>query len=169
MTRSQLLFKAIDVIMYKPQNAVEFPEVTCVTDIPYSANGGALTCGDVYYCENKLPASGKYPVLFNVHGGGFIKGDKSFRRTFCSYFANNGFFVFNVNHRMPPDVKYPDFMFDCVDALNYLPQLEHEYPIDLEKIVVTGDSSGGYMATMLAAVKFSEELRAGLGAPRNRC
>ena len=48
---------------------------------------------------------------------------------------------------------------DLADALNYLKVLAKEYPMDLDKLVITGDSSGGYSAAYLTALAFNDDLR----------
>lgn len=50
-------------------------------------------------------------------------------------------------------------------ALNDLKKLSLEYPIDLGKIVVTGDSSGGFLALCLVAIRCDDGIRTAIGAP----
>ncbi len=166
MTRAQILFKIIDVIMKGPQNAIKYESVTIIKDIPYSDEGGKSTSGDIYYEESFLPKNGKYPVIFNIHGGGFVMGDKAYRECLCSFYAKNGYFVYNINHRMPRQQYFPGIIKDCVNALNHLTALSQEYPIDLDKIVVTGDSSGAFLALCLTAIRCNENFREALGAPK---
>lgn len=162
---AEVFFKAIDVFGYRPQNAVHFQDVTCIKDIPYSDKGGRFTMADLYVKNELLNAPEKRPVIVYIHGGGFIEGDKNYRVSVSEYYADQGYYVFNINHRLPPDVVFPENIFDCVDALNFLPTLAERYPLDLDNIVLTGDSSGGYMCTYLAALKFNEELRDRLKSP----
>ena len=166
MTKSQFLMKAIDIIGNKPQNQLTFPGVTRVDNIAYSREGGLSTRGDVYYDKRFMSDTHRYPVMLNIHGGGFVMGDKKYRRSISEFWADKGFFVFNINYRMPPEKPYPACITDCIDALNYLKELEKEYPLDLSKTVVTGDSSGGYSAAYLAALKFSDGLAKKIGAPK---
>lgn len=165
MTRSQVLFKIIDVLMKRPQNAIKYEGVTIIKDVPYNDEGGKSTSGDIYFEESLLPDNGKYPIIFNIHGGGFIMGDKSYRKCLCSFYAKNGYIVYNINFRMPKEQYFTGILKDCVQALNHLTSLSQEYPIDLNKIVLTGDSSGAFIALCLAAIRCNKNFREALNAP----
>lgn len=165
MTRSQLVFKAVDIIMKKPQNAVKYEGITVIKDVAYNEKHGKRTSGDIYFDESLLPEGGKYPIIFNIHGGGFVMGDKSYRECLCSFYAKNGYFVYNINFRMPMETSFNGIIHDCAQALNYLHRLSLEYPIDLGKIVVTGDSSGGFLALYLTAAHCDEGIRVAARAP----
>ena len=39
-------------------------------------------------------------VLFYIHGGAYIYGEKEASRVFCSYFTNHGFTVIAINYRL---------------------------------------------------------------------
>ena len=41
---------------------------------PYDQRFGKFTCGDIYYAPQKR---GRYPIFVNIHGGGFVAGDKN--------------------------------------------------------------------------------------------
>ena len=147
---SQVVFKTIDFVAYPFQNGLSFPNLELVRDLPYRY-GGAMTVGDLYFDKTLTAKGGKLPVIVYFHGGGLVMGDKANRRTFCEYLAHNGCLVFNVNFRMPPAVDYRGMVNDCIDAVNYVRTLAREYPIDLAKLVVAGDSSGGYLTAFVAA------------------
>lgn len=51
-------------------------------------------------------------------------------------------------------------------ALNFIPELAKTYNLDLDKIVVTGDSAGGYSAAFLCALTTNEDLCDKLNIPR---
>ena len=79
MNKSELVFKAIDVLGHAPQNAKSFDGITCIKDIAYGTAN--LQKGDLYF-KNDLNKSGdKKPIVLYIHGGGFIKGDKKHRVT----------------------------------------------------------------------------------------
>lgn len=166
MNRAEFLFKAIDVLGYLPQNALKFNGITSVKDIRYSNKGeGNITSGDLYFKPEIQKDTKAHPVIVNIHGGGFIKGDKSYRVSLSEYYAERGYYVFSINHRMPPDAPFPVNIADCIDALNFLPELKSKYNISLDDIVLTGDSSGAYMCAYLAALKFNPELCEKIGVP----
>ena len=163
MNKAELVFKAIDVFGDRPQNAVHYPGIVRVSNIPYSDKSETLTVGDLYFKRSLLNDGKKHPVMLYIHGGGFIKGDKNYRVTNSEFFAHHGYFVFNIDYRMPPEISLIENYSDIIDAMNYIDELAKTYNIDLDKIVVSGDSSGAYQTAMLSAFAFDDELRKTLG------
>ena len=156
MNKAQLVFKAVDIIGDPLQNNFHFENVLSVRDIAYGSE--KLNKGDLYYIPEILNDGKKHPVIVYYHGGAFLAGDKKYRVSICEYYAKEGYFVFCPNYRMPPEVDYKGLMRDCVDSLNFVPSLAEKYNIDLENVVLTGDSAGGYIASYLAAIKYNEML-----------
>ena len=93
------------------------------------------------------------------HGGGFIKGDKNYRKSICEFYANEGYFVYNINYEMPPEAACPEMFYGCVKGVNSITKLFEKYNIDENKIVLTGDSSGAFICSYVAALKFDDALR----------
>lgn len=156
MNRAQFVFKAIDIIGNPSQNNIRYENVVSVKDIAYGKE--KLNTGDLYYIPEILNDGKKHPMIVYYHGGAFLAGDKKYRVSVCEYYAKEGYFVFCTNYRMAPEVDYKGLVTDCVDALNYVERLAEKYNIDLENIVVTGDSAGGYISSYLAAIKYNEQL-----------
>lgn len=163
MNKSELVFKAIDVLGHAPQNAKSFDGITCIKDIAYGTAN--LQKGDLYFKSGLNKSGDKKPIVLYIHGGGFIKGDKKHRVTVSEYYANEDCFVFSINYRLPPEVDIFGQIADCVSALNYIETLAENYNIDLNNIFITGDSSGACQTTFLAAIKYNDELRMKLGCP----
>lgn len=170
MNRSQVIFKAIDIFAYIPQNCTHYKGIVRIKDVPFNEDGDVKICGDVYYHDESLKKckqeNKKMPVILNIHGGGFVMGDKKFRKSYSAFWASNGYFVFNINYRMSPEVQFPAYLKDSVDAINHLEALNQQYEVlDLDRVVVMGDSSGGYSASYLCALAFDDTLRETLGMP----
>ncbi|MGB4033267.1 MAG: alpha/beta hydrolase, partial [Christensenellales bacterium] len=164
MTRSEILFKTIDYLMHLPQNYKHFPDITIEKDLVYDEKYPYAAKGDIYY-NKKFQDKGKYPVILNIHGGGYVGGDKKHRKSLSSYYADKGWLVFNINYRLSPMYPFPSGNSDCIKALNFLKTLEQKYNLDLDKVVVTGDSAGAYFATYIVAAVHNEELRKKLELP----
>ena len=170
MNRSQVIFKAIDIFAYIPQNMTRYKGIVRIKDVPFGDNSDLEASGDIYYHEETMKKckqeNRKMPVILNIHGGGFVMGDKKFRKSYSSFWAKNGYFVFNINYRLAPDTQFPGYLKDSIAAINYFEALNQYYEVlDLDKVVVMGDSSGGYSTTYLGALAFDDILRETLDMP----
>lgn len=160
MNKACVFFKISDLVMHYPRNYKKYPDVTRVKNFVYDEKFGNFTRADLLYLTNQ---TSKRPIVVNVHGGGFVKGDKRHRRAICSEYARLGYFVYNVNYRTAPDYPLPNGCYDVVNAINKLPSLADEYSLDLNKIVFTGDSAGAFYAASAVLACVSEEYRKLLG------
>lgn len=163
MNKACIFFKISDIVMHYPRNFQKFPDVVKVKNLAYDENFGKYTKADAYYTEN-LP---EYPVIINVHGGGFVRGDKKHRRSVSCEFAKRGFFVLNVNYRLAPKYPFPSAIDDVIKAMNYLLTIKDRFRLNLDKIILTGDSAGGFYsaAAIIACVNENYRKELNLTAP----
>lgn len=165
MHQSRAVFKISDVFNHPLRNYRRFPGVYVIRNIMYDTRfGDSKNMLDIYLSPEKK--KGKYPVIFNVHGGGFVGGGKKYRSGFARYFADKGWAVINVGYRLAPKFTFPSATEDCINALNFVNGLSEEHDLDLTKIVVTGDSAGGYYAAHTVAAITNDALRQSLNLPR---
>lgn len=162
MTFAKFLFVAIDKLFDKSQNEkkmLRFNDVkfSIEENIVYDKTD-AKTCTLDTYCVPKEDGK-KYPVFFYIHGGGFVAGDKKFRRGLSRWAANAGFFVVNVNYALSPDYLFPTPIKHLVSALNWVGKNAEKYNLDLDNMCVSGDSAGGYYSAMLACVATNKQLQ----------
>lgn len=164
MDIAKFIFDAIDIAFDKrlnKQHHIEGADSVVVTkDVLYSDMDINTCLLDYYYVPKKR---GLYPVLFNIHGGGFTAGGKEYRRGLCTWFAVDGFFVVNVNYGLCPDCTFPTPILHLVQALNWVVKFSKILRLDLSKMAVYGDSAGGYYAAMLAAICKSDEMKKAFG------
>lgn len=102
---------------------------------------------DVYFPQ---ASGGKRPVLLFLHGGGFIRGDKSDRANVGWWGAGQGFVTVLANYRLAPDSQWPSGAEDVVAACQRLGELSNRFGGDPEAIVLAGESAGA--AHVAAAV-----------------
>ena len=159
MNRAELVFKAIDVLGERPQNAVRYPGIIRVQNIAYHNESEDFNVADLYFRRDIFNDGTKHPILLYIHGGGFIKGDKDYRITNSEFYAHHGYYVFNIDYRMPPDTDINGNFADIVRAFNYITELAKYCNIDTDRIVISGDSSGAYQSAMLCAFAANSELR----------
>lgn len=136
-------------------NGVDFVEEK---DIAYSPDDMCLL--DVCYKEK---SDGKYPVMVYIHGGGFVAGDKHHRRLQSKWLAEQGLFVVNVNYGLCPKYFFPEPLIHLVKALNWIKDNAEKYNLNLDRMMVSGDSAGGYYAAMLANICTNKVLQERLG------
>jgi len=158
---SRLVFKFCDTISQPLCNwgRQNLKDLSYEKDVPYDDH--PLCVGDIYY-KTELKDTPK-PVLIYIHGGGFVGGDKKFRNALSVWYANLGYFVYNINYRVAPEFTFPQAVKDGVSALNFIAENKDKYNLDLDKVVISGDSAGGYYAGYIAAASRSEALQKKLG------
>ena len=127
-----------------------------VYDIPYIDDGNRYHMLDVYYPKN---ATGAMPVIIDIHGGGWMYGDKALNEYYNLCLADRGFVVFSISYRLVPDVTVNEQLMDCMEALRWISNNMSDYPCDNKNIMLTGDSAGGMLAAYCAVLLQSEGLR----------
>lgn len=164
MDRSQLLFTFVDFFCEPFQNYKHYKGIARERGILYS-DADPKYCKTDFYYKKDLIGTKKLPILVNVHGGGFVKGGRSHRRSLSSRYASEGWFVVNTDYRLAPQYAFPAALEDLSALLNRLPEWAETYSLDLNKIVLTGDSAGAYYSSHLAAAMTNETLKTGLRLP----
>ena len=127
-----------------------------ICNIPYTDSDSEYHLLDVYYPEN---ADGPLPVIIEIHGGGWMYGTKDLNKIYAQYLAKRGFVVFNLSYRLVPDVFVPSQLQDIAHAISKVKELLPTLPCDSSKIILTGDSAGGQLASFTAALSESAALR----------
>ena len=147
---------------------------SCVTN-KYKNSNVIIETKNVVYCEDEpqickldifkpeLVVDAKLPVLVNVHGGGWITGDKKWRVGQGKLFADMGMCVINVNYGLSPKYKYVDSMRHVVKAMRWVEDNAKEYSLDLDNVFVMGDSAGGQIACQLCAALHNQTFLDRLG------
>lgn len=115
-------------------------------ELPYAAH--ALQRLDIYLPEQ---GEGPFPVIVNVHGGGFTHCDKHDFHLYPTMFAlQQGFAVAAVNYRLSPEVRYPEHYYDVERALLWIKQNGRDYSLDVGKVCLWGTSAGGNLVLQAA-------------------
>lgn len=115
---------------------------------------------DVYYPEGTQE---KLPVIIDIHGGGWMYGDKELNKPYCLTLAKRGNVVFNMSYRLFPNATPDEQLRDISKALTWIYENLDNYPCDKSSICLTGDSAGGMLAFYTAMLSVSEELRKAYG------
>ncbi|MCR4563858.1 MAG: alpha/beta hydrolase [Clostridiales bacterium] len=123
-------------------------------NIPYIADGDRMHLLDVYYPEGTKE---KLPVIIDIHGGGWVYGDKDLNKYFCLDIASRGFAVVNISYRLVPETTVFGQVRDIFAAFHWLEENGGDFPCDMNNVFIVGDSAGGHLAAITAAVNLSKE------------
>ncbi len=104
---------------------------------------------DVYRPREK---QGKLPVIVNIHGGGWVYGDKDLYQFYGMTLAQRGFAVVNFTYRLAPEAKYPAPLEDTNDVIGWMYHHQEEYGLDMEHVFMVGDSAGGHLCGLYSAI-----------------
>src|SRR5215469_9248279 len=90
--------------------------------------------------------AGPFPAAILVHGGGFDEGSRSTNvRPLFDVLANAGFAWFSIDYRMAPEYRFPQAMEDVNSAIEWVKDHAKKYHVDPAKIVLAGESAGGFL------------------------
>jgi len=90
------------------------------------------------------------PLVIFVYGGSWDRGGRRDYRFAGEALAARGFTVMVVDYRLYPEVRYPDFLKDCAQAVGYGLEHARELGADPRRVFLYGHSAGAYNVAMLA-------------------
>jgi acetyl esterase/lipase len=110
-----------------------------------SGSGGGM---DLHMDVLQVASAKPTPVVVQLHGGGWIRGDRpgSFH-TFRALLAA-GMSVVTVDYRVARDAMAPAAIGDTRCALAWVKANAAKYNFDVNKVVLYGASAGGHLALM---------------------
>lgn len=94
----------------------------------------------------------KMPVIVNVHGGGWVYGDKELYQFYGMTLAQRGFTVVNFTYRLAPEVKYPAPLEDTNNVVVWMYENQEAYGLDMDNVFMVGDSAGGHLLGLYTAI-----------------
>lgn len=114
---------------------------------------------DVY--RPKAAAGERLPVILNVHGGGWVYGNKEAYQHYCMSLAGQGFAVVNFTYRLAPEFLYPANLEDTNLAVQWVLANAEAFLLDTEHIFAVGDSAGAQILASYAAICTNPDYAAG--------
>ena len=107
-----------------------------------------------------MGAPQKGPLLLFFHGGGFVLCDLDTHDALCARLADAaGVRILSCEYRLAPEHPFPAQLEDAVAAAHWVQRHARRLGADKRRILVGGDSAGGYLA--LATAKAMKRTFAG--------
>ena len=104
---------------------------------------------DLYWPEEN---GGLFPVILQIHGGGWVYGDKSmsgFRETLTA-FLKKGFAVASMRYTLSPEAVFPLPCTQVSRAIRFLRRESSSLRLQRDALFLFGNSAGGYLALYAA-------------------
>ncbi len=121
-----------------------------ISDIAYIDDGDSNHTLDIYGSQGKTEAT---KTVIEVHGGGFIGGNKTTNTDHSIVFADAGYVVVTPDYsKVPKDGSFPDVVKELFSIYSWVEEHAEEYNIDTDNIFLSGDSAGGYYVLLSMAI-----------------
>ena len=143
-------------IEYHPDTTVYTSDVMIEKDLAYIDDGSDFHLLDVYDAEGSETVQ---PLIIEIHGGGLIGGTKETNLMHSDYYARNGFKVVTPNYTLLPNGTYATIVQDLFSMFDWVSAHAENYHYDTERVFLSGDSAGGYIVSLLAAVLNTPDLQ----------
>jgi acetyl esterase/lipase len=103
------------------------------------------------YILRPAGATGPLPLVYHVHGGGYITGKaKAFAPRCAPLVKTLGCAVVSVEYRIAPETIFPGAVEDCYAGLAWCFANAEEQGFDMSRVGLKGESAGGGLAAALA-------------------
>lgn len=103
--------------------------------------------------------SGPVPAVMVIHGGGWLKGDKTKFHPLAQALAARGYAAAAVEYRLGGEAKFPAAIHDCNAATRWLRINGKKYGIDTSQIAAVGGSAGGHLVGLMATAAHVDSLQ----------
>jgi arylformamidase len=114
-------------------------------DIRYTEPAADRHVLDIY-----APSGAKnLPVVFWIHGGGWVTGDKSSVQEKPRVFTQRGFVFVSTNHRLLPAVDMETIVRDVAKSLRWVHANISQHGGDPQRVWVMGHSAGAQLAALI--------------------
>ncbi len=90
------------------------------------------------------------PAIVLVHGGGWLKGDKTRFRALALRLAEQGFVTMAIEYRLGFESRFPAAIHDCNAAVRFLRTNAARFNVDPDRIYAVGGSAGGHLVGLMA-------------------
>lgn len=117
-------------------------------DVPYAHYGHRTLLMDLIGPADK--SDKPRACIMVVHGGGWMKGDKTKYRALAIELAKRGYVTAAIEYRLGGEAKFPAAVHDCNAAVRYLRANARQLGINPQRIGAVGGSAGGHLVGLTA-------------------
>src|SRR5947209_1075461 len=118
------------------------------SDVEYARPDGKPLLLDISIPEGKGP----FPTAIIVHGGSWIRGDKTtYIKPLKPLLSTAGYAWFSIDYRLAPAYTFPSPVEDVEAAIRWVRANADKYKVDVNRIVLIGESAGGHLVAMVGA------------------
>lgn len=153
-----LLAASLGLILFATCTSPAPMQVPDVMDLPKEPAEARVFYGpdSLQFGDLRVPGgTGPHPVVVIIHGGCWLAAyDLTLMDAMATELTEQGYATWNLEYRRVgnPGGGWPNTFTDVAQGVNYLRELAREYPLDLDRVVVTGHSAGGHLALWLAGI-----------------
>ncbi|WP_255300912.1 alpha/beta hydrolase [Bacillus thuringiensis] len=153
--KSYLIKKAFEGRAFVPSAHYHqaLQKTTMVKDIHYYSKFPSGTL-DIVYPKNRPK---KTPIIFWVHGGGFVGGDKTNITGYAVELAAHGYIMVNINYALAPKNIYPTPVRQLGEAYMFIKTHARKYNVQSNHVYFAGDSAGAQIVAQFITIQTSEK------------
>jgi acetyl esterase/lipase len=108
------------------------------------------------YLPHRPAGSGRVPVIVYLHSGGWIGGSRADVDPVAAAQVGRGLAVASVDYQLAlpgGGGAFPGAVYDVKRAIRFLKANAGAWGLDPTRVIVMGDSAGGYLAAFVAATR----------------
>ena len=156
----QSLWKRVGVSDAERIAGLTLPRGVTFRTFRYIEDGDPMHTLSIYWPEGHPD---DLPVIIDIHGGGWMYGSKEVNRPFDLALASLGFCVVGLSYRLCPQTDLKGMLADIDAACRFAYSKRVELGMNFLQTFLTGDSAGGHLVAVTAALQSSEKLRGMVG------
>lgn len=99
------------------------------------------------------------PLIIDIHGGGWVYGDKDLNEEYAMYLASKGYNTLTFSYRLLTMTNLKGMVQDIFTFFNYIYVNKDKLKLDFNHVMLSGDSAGAHLALLTLAINNSEKLR----------
>lgn len=142
----------------RKKNRIPLPEDVEKLTYAYSDSLSHIRQCNLYRPRN-MEHPENLPLIIDIHGGGWIYGDKDVYDEYSSQLALQGYNISSLTYRTIDQVNMKEQIQDIFAYLHFLEEHKDELKIPLDQVMLTGDSAGAQLSLLCYSINKSEKLQ----------